>query len=176
MLHPNTLRFIEWWRALPRAGGAPARAAVDPAALVRVLPQVFILGQDLSFRLAGGLLCDLHGRELRDRPFAGLWSRPDQGRLADALERAVLELEPVPIEADAYPLTGAGVGVQVVVAPLASRPGGPSDRLIGLYQPTSMLARLQGRPVHSLHIRRAHGEAANDRRLKLVAVDGRRIA
>jgi hypothetical protein len=177
MFHPNTLRFLEWWRGLPQVGGVPARASVEPAALARVLPQVFILAEDLSFRLAGGLVCDLHGRELRDRAFAPLWDRPDQGRLAAALERAVVGREPVIVQADAHPLTGAGVGLQITMAPLASRAGGAADRLIGLYQPTSMLARLRGRPVQTLSIRRVHPEpAANDARLRLVAVDGRRIA
>jgi hypothetical protein len=70
-----------------------------------------------------------------------------------------------------------GSGSRLVFAPLSAGPHGEADRLIGLYQPTSMLARLDGRPVHRLSIRRVHPEvAANDARLRLVAVDGRRIA
>jgi hypothetical protein len=58
MFHANTLRFVEWWRDLPRGAGwsAPARAAVQPGDLAPVLPQVFILEAALrpTFRLAGG--------------------------------------------------------------------------------------------------------------------------
>jgi hypothetical protein len=182
MFHANTLKFVEWWRGLPRTGRwtTPARAFVEPADLVPVLPQVFILEARLArptFRLAGGLICDLHGRELRDRPVAPLWDRADQPRIAAALERALAGPEPVIIQADAYALNDARVGLELVFAPLAAGPAGEPDRLIGLYQPTSILARLEGRPIHRLAIRRIHPEhAANDGRLRLVAVDGRRIA
>jgi hypothetical protein len=92
MFHGNTLKFVEWWRGLPRAGlwAAPARTAVEPADLAPVLPQIFILETGAArptFRLAGGLICDLHGRELRDRPLAPLWDRVDQPRIVAALER-----------------------------------------------------------------------------------------
>jgi hypothetical protein len=81
------------------------------------------------------------------------------------------------VQADAFALNYARVGLELVFAPLSAGPHGEADRLIGLYQPTSMLARLDGRPVHRLSIRRVHPEvAANDARLRLVAVDGRRIA
>ena len=181
MFHANTLRFVEWWRGLPRAGGwiAPARAEVQPADLVPVLPQVFILEASArpTFRLAGGLICDLHGRELKDRPVAPLWDRADQPRLIAAMERALIGPEPVIVQADAYALNDARVGLELVFAPLTTAADGEPDRLIGLYQPTSVLARLDGRPVHRLSIRRIHPEhAANDGRLRLVAVDGRRIA
>lgn len=178
MFHPNTLRFIQWWRDLPRQGGrAPGRAAVEPAELSPLLPQVFMLGADLRFRLAGGLLCDLHGGELRGRAFAPMWSMLDRAPLSLALERCVERTEPTIIQGEAYPENGDGVGLQVTLAPLSSTPDGVPDRLIGLYQPTSLLARLQGQPVRSLALRRVHPERpANDARLRLIAVEGRRIA
>jgi len=64
------------------------------------------------------------------------------------------------------------------VAPL-SGPKGFVDRLIGLYQPTTPVALLMGQAIESLSIRNitAAGSAgASFPRLKLAAMNGRRIA
>lgn len=56
---------------------APRREDIDPAKLKHHLGDLFILtdkGEHSPFfRLAGTRLCDLFGRELRDRPFSELW-------------------------------------------------------------------------------------------------------
>ena len=84
---------------------------------------------------------------------------------------------PLVITADAR----AGDGVmrmEVLVAPLRG-PNGRTDRLMGLYQPTTAVAALKGGIVRSLSIRGiATAAPTGDQfpRLRLAAVDGRQIA
>ncbi len=128
-------------------------------------------------RLGGGFLADLHGRELRHVDFIRLWEPAARTPLQLALEAVLRHPEPLVITADAR----AGEGVmrmEVLVAPLRA-PSGKTDRLMGLYQPLSPAAALKGGVVRSLSIRGITTTAqTNDQfpRLRLAAVDGRRIA
>jgi hypothetical protein len=45
MFHSNTEQLIDYWRSRRTPGLAPLRAAVDPAELVELLPQIFMLGR-----------------------------------------------------------------------------------------------------------------------------------
>ena len=65
MFHPSTERLIDYWRSKAVNAAMPARAAVNPADFLDLLPQVFILGRDgkgrYPVRLAGGFVADLDG-------------------------------------------------------------------------------------------------------------------
>jgi hypothetical protein len=186
MFHSNTQRVIEDWNA--RRGGrqAPARADISPAAYRELLPQVFMLGSDEGegevFRLAGGLLADLHARDLRGRDFYDLWMAGDRQEVRDALEQARRQGAPVVLEASGWTAEGDEAKLEIVLAPLTG-PTGALDRVLGLYQPTSSLRRLMGQPFTALTLngsKPAPGEAAapaprSRAHLRLAAVDGRRV-
>lgn len=69
--------IYHYWDELRGDKPAPRREDINPARLKHHLADIFILtdkGENaLSFRLAGTRVCDLFGRELRDRPFSELW-------------------------------------------------------------------------------------------------------
>lgn len=181
MFHASTERMIDYWMSRAQPGEAPSRAAIQPADFRQLMAQVFILGREAKgyypFRLAGGFVSDLHRRDLRGVNGLFLWSQGDRLRLQTALEE--LHNQPEPLVACADAITdGATLPLEILFAPLTSHDGAP-DRYLGLYQPLSMVARLQGRPATELVLRslRRPG-AANEEgpRLRLAAIDGRLVA
>jgi hypothetical protein len=180
MFHSNTERLIEYWRAQKIGAASPLRSAIDPTELSSLLPQVFILGRlgpaRCVFRLAGGLLVDLHQRDLRRQDWLSLWEPADRMRLATALETARRRAEPIVIVAEGRSAAGRKASFEIALAPLRAGPG-QTERFVGLYQPTSPLVGLLGEPLHILSARSigAAGQALEPY-LKLAAVDGRRVA
>lgn len=184
MVHSNTELLTDYWRARVPAFGSPLRSAVDPTHFIDLLPQVFILGRAAagrySFRLVGGLLADLHGRDLRDEDFTGLWMSPDRASLQSAMEGAIRRSHPLVLQARGRAHGGETLELELLLAPLTGA-SGAVDRFIGLYQPLASLARLQGQPIDQLSLGRIGAATGADviveaPRLRLAAVDGRRIA
>ncbi|MGZ8363455.1 MAG: PAS domain-containing protein [Caulobacteraceae bacterium] len=180
MFHSNTQRLIDYWRAKKVGPESPARSAVDPMELATLLPQVFMLGRLAPgkhvFRLAGGLVGDLHRRDLRGADFLELWSPEDRLRLASSLESSRKRAEPFVALTKGSALVGM-CNLEILLAPLRSKVGEP-ERTLGLYQPTSPLAALASQAVTQLDLIRlctAEGDAALPS-LRLAAVEGRLIA
>ncbi len=181
MFHSNTERLIDYWRDRKLDRLSPVRSAIDPCDITELLPQVFILGRkapgEHRFRLAGGLVGDLHKADLRGVDFATLWAPGDRPRLTAAMEAARRAAEPLAITAVARSDIGTTVRIEVLLAPLRADTA-PFDRCLGLYQPLAPLAPLHARPIIELGLIRF---ASSDQReaaprLRLAAVDGQRIA
>lgn len=177
--HSNTQRLIDYWRSLGASGAPPRRAAVDPAHFSNLAPQTFVLGRMgaglYPVRLAGGLVAELHGRDLRGQNGLSLFRQRDRPALQTALETARRRPEPLVATVQAHADNGAALALEVLFAPLAGDP----DRYLGLYQPLSMVARLDGHPIRDLAIGALRGVGpANEEtpRLKLATLDGRRVA
>jgi len=183
MFHPNTEKLIAEWRAQRAGRRLPARTDLSPMQFGGLLPQLFILGREPNgtelFRLSGGLVVDLHGRELRGADFSALWSRPDRASIEHAMVEARQMAQIAVIQADGYTNEGDHLGLEIALAPLLGPTGAP-DRTLGLYQPTSATARLLGRPLEYLAYRSsemaAAPEAPKRTHLRLVALDGARVA
>jgi hypothetical protein len=92
--HSATRELYAYWDGLRGARAAPEQAHVQPAALRRILGDLFVLevdpGREFPFRLAGTRICDLFARELRRSPFLDLFGRDDRQPIRDALA-AVIE-------------------------------------------------------------------------------------
>ena len=192
MFHANTRKVIDDWNARRGARRAPARSDIQPGAFSDLLPQLFILGRAEDgtepFRLAGGLLVDLHDRDLRGLDFFALWLGEDQMRAREALEGARQSGTPMVLDASGWSATGDEVRLEITLAPLVG-PTGELDRVLGLYQPTSSVRRLMGARIEALtlnEVRTAEfgplaafapvAAAPRDRsHLRLVVVDGERI-
>lgn len=180
MLHSNTELLIDYWRARKRDRLSPARNAIDPCDITELLPQIFILGRSAGgqygFRLSGGLVGDLHRRDLRATDFASLWAPSDRPRLIAAMEAGRRAAEPLvlTVEARAQPTS---IRLEMLLAPLAAD-STPHDRFIGLYQPLSPLGALRGQAVAELGLIRFASSCERDEqpRLRLAAVDGELIA
>lgn len=184
MVHSNTEWLTDYWRARLPAFGCPPRAAVDPTDFIELLPQVFILGRAApgrySFRLVGGLLADLHGRDLREEDFLSQWAPLDRPFMQSAMEGAARRADPLVVESQGCTADGAAADMEMLLAPMTGA-GGGVDRFLGLYQPLTPLARLSGQPLLQLSARRigvtgGREIVADAPRLRLASLDGRRIA
>lgn len=183
MFHLNTELLIDYWRGRAGEHRIPLRAAINPADLVDLLPQVFILGRRAAghyqFRLVGGLIADLHQRDLRQTNFISLWAAKNRLPLQTAIEAARRQAVPIVVRATASTSGGGFLDLEIMLAPLATETDGEAERLIGLFQPTSSLARLGARPVEALT---AHAIASGGEpqpvtpHLRLAALDGRLTA
>jgi len=103
-----------------------------------------------------------------------LWTETDRPGLAAALEASRRAAEPLVATTEARSAKGA-VQIELTFAPLAAD-AAPYDRFLGLYQPLESLSPLQAQPAE---LRLRHIASAAEHlapRLRLAAVDGRRIA
>ena len=197
MSHSNTQRLTDYWHRQRGAGLAPLRASVDPTDFADLLPQVFILGRQAagrySFRLSGGLLKDLHGRELRQADFIDLWGEADRIGLQAGMEAALRHGRAMVIDAAGATEEGQDARFEILLAPMISA-SGQADRFLGLYQPVSPLQRLRGEALASLSVMQLRPVAQSLPQnlaplspgwveaprpfplLRLAAVDGRRTA
>ena len=181
MYHSNTQQMIDYWRAKRGPGGLPARMAIDPTEFARLAPQTFILGRAASglypIRLVGGLIAELHGRDLRGLNFLSLANEAGRRPLHLGIETSRRRPEPMVAQFEAR--TGeSSIPVEVLLAPLASGDGSP-ERLLGLYQPLALVASLNDRPVRELLVQSVRGVSpANEEspHLRLATRDGRRVA
>ena len=176
MFHSNTEILIGYWRSLSVGAATPDRRAFDPAQVSELLPQIFMLDLGpgaLPFRLAGEFLIDLHGKPLRGTDFQALFA-PSGRRVVTQAALSMLNTPDVAVlAAEGFNQDGRSVGLEIALAPLAG-PEGRVERLLGLYQPTSLVARLAGKPVVEINARLANGEGKSH--LKLVVNEGLRIA
>ena len=178
MFHANTERLIDYWRGLRAGRPAPPRAAVDPSGFVAVAPRTFIAGRDARgefvLRLAGEMLIDLHGRQLRGEQLGRLWRPIHRQRLAGLLEAALAAGEPLVTSAEAWGPDAAHVRLEVLFLPLTGA-GATADRFLGLYQATAGVWR---GPVGELALLGGYGVAdeALPFHLRLATVDGRQLA
>jgi hypothetical protein len=182
MFHSNTEQLIDYWRTVKGAAAVAMRSSINPTEFAHLLPQVFMLGRKASgqyhFRLAGGFVADLHGRDLKDEELMRLWSTEDRIQLQLSLELARRKPDPIVVVAEARTELGAVLDLEILFMPLAA-PTGDVDRVMGFYQPTSPVAALVGQPVKVLSltsIRSIGVQGAVQPHLRLAAVDGRRIA
>jgi hypothetical protein len=131
------------------------------------------------FRLAGGFIADLHGRDLREENLMRIWRADDRTQIQLALESARRKPDPLVIEAEAQADFGGSLSLEIMLSPLAV-PSGAVDRVLGFYQPTTPVAVLAGQPVGQLKLKTIRSTAGENGpalpRLRLAAVDGRQIA
>lgn len=177
MSHSSTELLIDYWQNRISNGRAPARSTINPMDFPTLLPQVFMLGRlgpgDYAFRLAGGLLRDLHGHDLRQTSFARLWTENARLPVQTALERARRDVEPVHFQATA--LAGEHrMALEILALPIANEKG-VVDRMLGLYQPKSPVARLRGAPIDVLMLDDVFADDSGRPKIRLAAVGGQRV-
>jgi hypothetical protein len=182
MFHLNTEQLIDYWRARRGADPVPRRSSIDPTHVLNLLPQLFMLGRlgpgQYQFRLAGDFVGELHGRALRQQDFLHLWQAEDRTSLQMALEAVRRRGEPLVVTCHAQAQAVPAMRMEIALTPVSGS-NGEVNRFLGLYQPTSPVAKLMGQPVTSLSIRAINTpDSAEDGfpRLRLAAMSGKRIA
>jgi hypothetical protein len=133
-----TQDLYAYWNALRGPRPAPRRGEIDPLAMPRALPEIFLLElQDsarIAVRLAGTRLCDLFGRELRGSSVSALWA-PQSRAEVDQVLREVMDEAAVAVIAAEARWDGRSTGTyELVMAPLADD-GGRCRYVIGALSP-----------------------------------------
>lgn len=149
MKHFGSRQLYAHWDQARADAPAAARRAIDPAAVPRILGDMFILDAgSFNVRLAGTRLCAIFGRELRGTSFLDLWTH-DRAQIA-LLLTAVRANDRVAIaEASARPADGRPAPFELLLLPLVQ--AGPGcDRILGLLAPLAHPAWLGLDPVADL--------------------------
>lgn len=150
MKHRNSHLLVGYWSRLCAGRDVPDQADIDPRALKRMLPHVFIIdGRDCArptYRLAGTALCDRFGMELRGMSFFAHWEAQSREPLIRLLTRSFRNRQPVWLAAIGTTEKCAVVEMETVLAPLAFGTGAP-QRFLGITQFLGDLTPLGGRPI-----------------------------
>ncbi|WP_158259897.1 PAS domain-containing protein [Phyllobacterium phragmitis] len=133
MKHDGTAELLAYWNRIREKRPAPERTEIEPAAIRRRLPDIFILespeNAETRFRLAGTRLCTIHGGELRNSSFLSLWSEEDRAAIDQLLHTVFESKAAAVIDHEAKSLSGRRSTFETLLLPLA---GAASEaRLIG---------------------------------------------
>ena len=155
MFHAHTDRVLDEWRRRRGPARLPARTQLSPILFGPLLPQMFVLADDgeagWRFRLAGAFLGELFARELSGEAYAGLWTAGDRASAVRALQAARRAEEPAVLGCRGDSPSGRFVAMELLLAPVTGPTEAP-DRVVGLLQPVSAVARLGGEPVSALRL------------------------
>ena len=167
----SPLRQAEaYWTALRRGDDVPSRSQIDPRGLENILSNTFILERIAPgiarFRLAGSLVNEMAGMEVRGMPVTAFFTADARKQLSNAMEHmfetpAVVELE-LQIEA---PRQKAPRAARMLLLPLRSDLGDISRVLGILVADEGTAATSQRFSITSIEMR-AVGNSAGHCRLQ----------
>ncbi|MEC9347850.1 MAG: PAS domain-containing protein [Pseudomonadota bacterium] len=135
LAHPLLVRLGRYWRSCRDGDRLPARVAIDPAAIVPVLPHVILIdvhgaGQ-YRYRLVGTSVADRFGHDVTGEPVDKSWLGPDWPAVRRDFDYVVQQRRPC-MTRGTMRLSGeiAPVAYRRLLLPLASD-GETVDVLIG---------------------------------------------
>jgi len=149
MTFPGLSQIEAYWEALRGTARAPARLQIDPRGLEPALDRTFLAEAlpdpdrpgprrppVVRFRLAGQLLCDAMGMEVRGMPLNALVQPSDRPALTALIDRVLREGARVTVHLVA-PRAGTQppVAARLLMLPLADRAGRLTRILGGLSAP-----------------------------------------
>ena len=149
MKHRNNHFAVGYWSLIRRGRPAPDQADVDPKALRRLLPFVFLLDTRHScfvYRLAGTTLCERYGGELRGRDFLVQWDRESRSKLPALLKEALAESAPLCLTSVGTTADCRMVEIETVLMPMTFNAGAP-ERFLGVAQILTDASPLVGRSI-----------------------------
>ncbi len=150
MKHRNSHLLIGYWSRLHRDGQIPDQADIDPRGIKRMLPSVFILDAHdpacPTYRLAGTLLCERFGKELRGASFLGHWEAAAPDTLQSLFARTLAAKQAICLSAIGTTSHCATMEMETVLAPLTFGPGA-ARRFLGITQFLGDATSLAGRPI-----------------------------
>lgn len=152
-----TARVRRYWEALRVKGALPQRSAIDPRALPGAIGNMFLIERvsngTARFRVAGALLSDVMGMDVRGMPFLSVIEPGLRPGLAARVEQVfqdpcILDLS---LESAAAP-SGARLSGRVVLLPVESVRG--VDIALGCLRVDGMI----GMPPRRFRLQRAMQE------------------
>lgn len=155
MRHSSTQQLHAYW--LRQRGGRPAplRSAIEPAAIVPLLGDLFILDAATPgmapFRLAGTRFCANLGRELTGSDFLSLWQGADRDALGSALGAIARDGATTVLEVLGRTGRGNPLTAEMLLLPV-SQDGRRIDRILGQLAPLERPYWLGLHPIPRLEI------------------------
>ena len=150
MKHRNSHFAVGYWSRLRQGRPAPDQADIDPKALKRLLPFVFLLDSrpDGSFvyRLAGTTLCQRYGTELRGKNFMAHWDAESRARLGVLLRQSLVSNTPVCLASVGATEDCRMIEIETVLMPISFGSAG-AERFLGLAQVLTDVSPLIGRSI-----------------------------
>ena len=149
MKHRNNHFAVGYWSLIRRGRPAPDQSDVDPKALKRLLPFVFLLEARHShfvYRLAGTTLCERYGGELRGRDFLAQWDRDSRKRLSALLNDALTESTPLCLTSVGTTADCRMIEIETVLMPVTFNGEAPV-RFLGVAQVLTDATPLLGRSI-----------------------------
>ncbi|HUO90817.1 MAG TPA: PAS domain-containing protein [Rhizomicrobium sp.] len=150
MKHRNSHLLVGYWGRLRKGRAVPDQTEIDPRALKRMLPYVFILDVESParpiYRLAGTALCERFGFELKGTGFLAHWEAQSANALAALLRQALTLKQPVCLSSIGASAECGMVEIETVLAPISFN-GGTPTRFIGISQILSDQTMLGGKPI-----------------------------
>lgn len=149
MKHRNNHFAVGYWSLIRRGRPAPDQSDVDPKALKRLLPVVFLLDtrqSSFTYRLAGTTLCERYGGELKGRDFLGQWDRESRTRLPQLLKEALSASTPLCLTSVATTADCRMMEIETVLMPMTFNGEAP-ERFLGVAQALTDTLPLTSRSV-----------------------------
>lgn len=150
MKHRNSHFAVGYWSRIRGVSRIPDQADIDPKALKRLLPYVFLLDArhdgSFTYRLAGTALCERFGVELRDHNFLSHWDRESRVALANALRQSLRTRTPLCLTSIGATEDCAMVEIETVLMPITFG-GHEPERFLAVAHTLGDVHALAGRPI-----------------------------
>jgi hypothetical protein len=149
MKHRNSHFAVGYWSRIRNGRPTPDQADIDPKALKRLLPFVFLLdsrGGSFTYRLAGTTLCERYGRELRGRDYFLHWDPESSGRLAELLRQSLRARLPLCLTSIGAVDHCHMIEIETVLMPITFGADHP-ERFLGVAQVLTDVASLTGQAI-----------------------------
>ena len=152
MKHRNSHFVVGYWGRIRGAKLAPDQADIDPKALKRLLPFVFLLDMrgannvPVPYRLAGTALCERFGCELRGQSFLAHWDEGSKSALSVLLRQSLRLSAPVCLTSLGATDDGRMVEIETALMPLG-HDGSEPDRFLGVMTLLGDSSVLAGRNI-----------------------------
>lgn len=148
-----SVEIFNYWDRIRGSADAPLRTAIEPASVRHILPHLFILEMmpsgESRFRLAGTMVCNHFGRELRNDEFTSIWADNQLESVAKITTGVMANAVPILLNATGYNTTGRSLPFEILMMPVRSAED-RCDRLLGCLVPTSNVTWLTSEPLETL--------------------------
>jgi hypothetical protein len=149
MKHRNSHFAVGYWSRIRNGRATPDQSDIDPKALKRLLPFVFLLdarGGSFIYRLAGTTLCERYGSELRGRDYFLHWDPESSARLSELLRQSLRARLPLCLTSIGAVDHCHMIEIETVLMPITFGAEHP-ERFLGVAQVLTDVTPLAGQAI-----------------------------